>query len=1741
MRSFLPRIFSVLFVCTAMVTSLFGDTYYSQGSVTPNTTTNWNTVRTGGGSSPAAFNIANDIFVIQNGHNMTTSTTWSISGSNSKLQIESGGILTATSAVTIASSGTFQIDNGGTYIHSNKGTPSSTIFNGTESFDANGTYEIRDWILNTTVIPNPSGGFGNLIINYIVTVGGSWNQSGNLTNVKGNFRILNTGTPGQEFRLSGNSDFTLTIGGNFDMTGGILDFTNGSTGALAVLNIGGNLNQTGGTIKHSSSGGLTTINFTGGSSSNVGLTLNGTYSNNTKIDWTIASGKTVANNTNFGGGSLVGTGRTITINGNFQINQGSWTGSSGTWNYASGAGLIFNNSSGPYGPIDGTHVYWPPTNGPTNVTVQNGGGIIMGVSRTVGGTFTLVTGTNAVQGTALRLNGTVLINGGNFQSSPIYGTNSTLTYNMGGTYGRNNEWSANGVGTIGTTPGYPSSVVISNNTTLNFPNGDNTPRATNRDLTIDAGSSLYADFGGGSVNITVGRSFFMAGNLSLGSSVGGDMVIKNHWTKTGGIFTPNNRAVFFNDASGAQSITGATTFDYLIVDKSSSSLSLNNDITVNQTLTLSNGTINTNTNKVIIASTGSVSRTNGWVNGNLEQYINTGATSKTFDIGSSNEYTPCSVAFGNVSSGGYLLAFATGSLLAPASGSVPSGSGISQTEYVSRGWTLNNNGIAFNNYAATFNFLPGDVVGGGDPNVFIVGKNSGGTWSNPTIGTRTATSTQITGETAFSEFRIGESDCIPPSSLVYVTGTMNTCLNVPANSNNVSSIAGSSPLTYSIMPALPSGLSINPTTGAISGTPLANSSLTAYTVTATNACGNTTATVNISVSSVTATASNDGPICVGSTLTLSAGGGTSYAWSGPNMFTSTDQNPMITNVSTAAAGTYTVTVTDSNGCTDTETTTVTILDLPTGSVSGGGSVCPGSTLPDVTFTFTGTAPFDFTYSDGSNTYNVISPTSTYTLTAAPVGTYSLTALSDDNCTAVMAGLTGSATNAYNAVPVLNTPAVIARCSGVAWGVNLPSAASGVVNAYRAESRTFSPNTMTFSSQIPNFFPAPGLGTPITLPEVWYNTTSNPGTVTYSISATTDGLCYGPAVDMTVTINPLPTAAIGVGETSGTTINDSIICNGASVTLTASGGTDYLWDNMTINAIRTVSPASTTTYTVTVTDANMCSQTASAVITVNPLPMVNAGTYPAQCVSATTLALSGSPSGGTFSGPGVTGNNFNASVAGTGSKTITYTYTNGNGCTNAATTNIVVNALPVVNAGTYPAQCVSATTLMLAGSPMGGTFSGPGVTVSNFNASVAGTGSKTITYTYTDGNGCTNSATISITVNALPVVSAGSYTGQCVSSTTLNLNGFPSGGVFSGPGVSGNNFNASMAGVGEHTINYDYTDLNGCSNSANTVITVYSLPVVNAGTYPAQCANNTTLSLVGSPIGGAFSGPGVVGNNFNASAAGVGTHTITYNYTDGSGCSNSATTSITVNALPVVSAGSYAAQCSNSSTLTLNGSPMGGTFSGPGVSGNSFNPMTAGAGSHTIVYTYTDGNGCTNTASTSITVTAMPTAGITSTSDCGGANTTLTASGGTMYSWSTMETTQSIVVTTSGLFTVTVTDGNGCSDTESVNVNPATPPIYNQSTMTCYSDIAMAINSLMPGQTLVINIGSYTGQIEIPLGATLIISPNTSVTATGTSCILGAVTVDPMGSFTNTGTLSGNGNVAGKIVNNGTLSSGICTF
>ena len=176
-------------------------------------------------------------------------------------------------------------------------------------------------------------------------------------------------------------------------------------------------------------------------------------------------------------------------------------------------------------------------------------------------------------------------------------------------------------------------------------------------------------------------------------------------------------------------------------------------------------------------------------------------------------------------------------------------------------------------------------------------------------------------------------------------------------------------------------------------------------------------------------------------------------------------------------------------------------------------------------------------------------------------------------------------------------------------------------------------------------------------------------------------------------------------------------------------------------------------TLTETDGEGCSTTQQVVVTVNALPVVNfVGTYGPYCVDGAVVTLDATPAGGTFSGNGVTGNQFDPSVAGVGTHTITYTYSDGNGCENSATIDIIVNDLPVVTIDPIGPFCSNDAVITLTATPVGGTFSGPGVTGNQFDPTVAGPGSHIITYTYTDTNGCTGVDTETIVVTPAPTTS-----------------------------------------------------------------------------------------------------------------------------------------------------------------------------------------------------------------------------------------------------------------------------------------------------------------------------------------------------------------------------------------------------
>ncbi|CAN0495486.1 unnamed protein product, partial [Discosporangium mesarthrocarpum] len=256
---------------------------------------------------------------------------------------------------------------------------------------------------------------------------------------------------------------------------------------------------------------------------------------------------------------------------------------------------------------------------------------------------------------------------------------------------------------------------------------------------------------------------------------------------------------------------------------------------------------------------------------------------------------------------------------------------------------------------------------------------------------------------------------------------------------------------------------------------------------------------------------------------------------------------------------------------------------------------------------------------------------------------------------------------------------------------------------------------------------------------------------------------------------------------------------------------------------------------------------------------------------------------------------------------------------------------------------------------GGTYSGTGVSGTSFDPSTAGVGTHTLTYKFTDGNSCADSATQTITVNPLPTVSLSSLSPVCITATSFTLaGGTPTGGTYSGTGVSAGSFSPSTAGVGSHLITYTYTDANSCTSSDTSTQVVNAQPTVTLSSFSPVCANSGLLTLTGgSPSGGTYFGNNISVGQFDPSLAGAGTHTINYTFSDANSCSDTASQSITVDSVPTVTFSSLSAVCIDNGTVNLTqGSPSGGTYSGTGVSGTSFDPSTAGVGTHTLTYKFT---------------------------------------------------------------------------------------------------------------------------------------------------------------------------------------------
>ena len=949
-------------------------------------------------------------------------------------------------------------------------------------------------------------------------------------------------------------------------------------------------------------------------------------------------------------------------------------------------------------------------------------------------------------------------------------------------------------------------------------------------------------------------------------------------------------------------------------------------------------------------------------------------------------------------------------------------------------------------------------------------------------GTYTVTITDNKGCTATANATL----TAPPAIVGSITPINPTCNGGSNGSATVSASGGTGALSYAWSSGTPNGSSVT------------NLSVGAITVTVTDASGCTgTATANLTAPPpVTASITPTNPLCNGATsgsAVASASGGTgpnyTYTWSG-----GTAAGNSVTGI---GAGSISVTVSDANSCTATATATLNPPTPVTASITPTNPLCNGATSGSAVASASGGTGTGYTYTWSGGTANGSS------VTGIGAGSISVTVSDANSCTATATATLNPPTPVTASITPTNP-----LCNGATSGSAVASASGGTGAGY----------TYTWSGGTANGSSVTGIGAgsiSVTVSDANSCTatataTLNPPTpVTASITPT-NPLCNGATSGSAVasasggtgagytytwsggTANGNSVTGIGAGSisvtvsdansctatataalTEPTPVTASItptdpLCNGAtsgSAVASASGGTGagytYTWSGGTANG-NSVTGIGAGSISVTVSDANSCTATATAALT-EPTP-VTASIAPTDPLcsggaNGTAVATGG---GGTPTytfawGNAQTGDTANGLSAGS----IDVVVTDANGCT--ASANATLNNPAPMSAAITPTDptCSGAASGQALVAANGGT------TPYTYTWSDAQTANPAInliagaiTVTVTDANGCTATATETLTEPTPVTASIAPTNPTCNGATNGQAIAAASGGtgayafVWSN-GQSGSN--ATALGIGSITVTV--TDANGCTATANQILTE---PVpVTASIAPTNplCNGSSDGSATVTPANGVIPYTYAWNNgqsNQTATNLALGSFDVTV--TDANGCTAIANTALTQPTAVSASITPTNVLCNGAADGSATATASGGTGTlgyiwSNGNNGTNATNLPAGA----ISVTVTDANGCTATATNTITEpTALQVSVTTTTSTCGQSNGTASATGnggtGTItYLFSAgVANGSNVSGLASGSYSVTATDANGCTAVASIDISDAGAPSITVNTVTAAS-------------------------------------------------------------------------------------------
>ncbi len=726
----------------------------------------------------------------------------------------------------------------------------------------------------------------------------------------------------------------------------------------------------------------------------------------------------------------------------------------------------------------------------------------------------------------------------------------------------------------------------------------------------------------------------------------------------------------------------------------------------------------------------------------------------------------------------------------------------------------------------------------------------------------------------------------------------------------------------------------------------------AYTIdlSATNSCGTSVAQTALTVNYVPPVVNpfTVSPLCEGydAIFTSDLVVGATYSWSGPNGFSSSQQNPIITSVLPANAGLYSVFA--SVGTCLGLSESVNLVILPETIVNAGIDI--ENCIDDNSFTISSATPAGGVWSGpGINVAGLFDPNT------AGSGVHTLTYTFTDPVTSCV--YSDFILARVNALPIVNAGLDVSLC-------NQPIA-----------------NDLFPITPLNGIWSGPGITDP-----TGEFTPSGNGVFEVFYSFTDGNGCFNlDSIDVSIINATVADAGL-----------DSIICeNGNNVQLSGIplGG---IWSGVGISPLGVYNPSIAGTFTMTYTfGAGTCQTSDVMDFSVTAAPVVEAGSNFTVCLDGGNRDLSSSPTpiGGTWSGTGITdpAGTFDPLISGSGSFILTYTYTDLlTNCSNTDFLTANVTALPIVNAGNDTVLCNQPLPVQLVGSPVGGFWSGPNVTAAGI-FTPTGTGVFELFYSFTLTS-CDAVDSLEVTVVDPSQADAGLDFELCFSNTQTQIVGLPAGGTWSGTGITGNgNYTPNVPGT--YTLTYSFGGGN-CLTTDDVELIVHDLPTVNAGLDDAYCESESAVNLVGNPANGTWSGSGIINGifgTFDPSIAVIGNNTLTYTYTDPiTTCTNTDDTDISINVLPNVGFTFNQIVCSNTSESFTNNTILGDAFSWNFGDGTALNVNTnpthsyANSGFFDVNLIATTIDGCVDSISQQIEVRETPTADFTLASDsaCG---------------------------------------------------------------------------------------------------------------------------------------------------------------